>query len=108
MLKNVCPLPLWSLRHSPKPLIVEGQTPPIINSWLRHSEEPMGGLSPRLWLRHCRHCEKNNTQHRGKYVADTISLLYTLMYINITRFAWLHTMTHRYTDYSTIGLHEQN
>src|SRR6218665_3659832 len=37
MLKNVCPLPLWSLRHSPKPLIVEGQTPPIINSWLRHS-----------------------------------------------------------------------
>ena len=36
---------------------------------------------------------KEYTQHRGIYVADTISLLYTLMYINITRFGYIQWHT---------------
>src|SRR6218665_2006126 len=45
------------------------------------------------------------TQHRGIYVADTISLLYTLMYINITRFGYIQRHTALQT---TVGLHQQN
>src|SRR6218665_126625 len=47
----------------------EGQTPPIINSWLRYCEKKILSIEV--------------------YFADTISLLYTLMYINITRFGYI-------------------
>ena len=58
----------------------EGQTPPIINSWLRYCEKKILSIEV--------------------YFADTISLLYTLMYINITRFGYIQWHTHDRLQYT--------